>query len=434
MTPATVRPSLPSLPDFAQVHLGAARFGRRTPGPHARPAAPSSSHETGRHEAAMTTYGSGASAAELYGLPLRDALDAFTPEEDRARFYDPRATPEQLAAPRARMWAELYAGLLVAHGRAGAADGPWREIDADLWPQLAVRDRPDGAVASAAKSGGPAFHDVRVRWPDAGLRWPDAVLACCPPGKVRRLAQLKAQGYPCRSVGFLPGTLTFGRYSESDDDEADALWTAAEGRLFGKIQVGRLRVTASDPAKDHAEWVAPLNLRELIQDDQAAIRASDRPSLVKANLHFIDPDFATDQCVWLSPNGRLLGSLEADEVRVLIGLRVKPGVPIAAPATVAVAVPEARLPVPIPVPLMPSAKRKVHGRPDYREAGAKLVAEMAEMIREKQARNMTDASRALAHKAAGNGSEDSRAKRLRDRFSERYPSYVAGAAMEPVES
>ncbi|UPG72418.1 hypothetical protein MVG78_18290 [Roseomonas gilardii subsp. gilardii] len=423
--------------------------------------------------------------AARYGLPLRDALDAFSPEDVRAAFYRPPAPTEaevqgqlaerrraeeeralrdcdrrvtferrdwfgratsrpsphdeahrrlakasQEAAERAFRGAflgRLRAGELIAHGRAGGIGGAWTRIEPDMWPHLKTQDWKAGAVVSKVKGDATAFYGVRVGWPEAGLSWRNAVLACCEHGKVNHMAGLMADGYPRRGAGFLNSG-----YSQGKEDEALALWKAAEQRLFGDIRAGRLRVTANDPEKDYAEWQAPPSLGELIRSGLAFIGASSiPPSRLEEVTHLINPDFATDQCLWLSPNGRFIRSLEVREIRVLTTLRVKPGVPVAAPTAVALA--EATPPAVIPEPLLAPMKPRRRGGADYRNEDAPLLAEMAELCRAGRAKDAQDAARQVFRKAVGHGSDASKVDRLRKGFSKLYPQHVTKASVEPVE-
>lgn len=75
ITTIVLRPT----PPMEQDAIGAARFGRRTVGPHARFAAPPPlSHEESRHEAAMAKTDDGSS----FGVPFADALRMFANPED----------------------------------------------------------------------------------------------------------------------------------------------------------------------------------------------------------------------------------------------------------------------------------------------------------------------------------------------------------------
>jgi hypothetical protein len=65
--------------------------------------------------------------------------------------------------------------------------------------------------------------------------------------------------------------------------------------------------------------------------------------------------------------------------------------------------------------------RKVRREParlDYRQADRPLIDQMRDMIMAGEARNPTDAARALAHQAVGNGTEASKVSRLVMRYTE----------------
>jgi hypothetical protein len=80
---------LPRLGAPAEAERGAARFGRRTLGPHARPAAPLLPHEANRHEAVVldgTDLGANAPEFPSEGsLTLRQALLTCVPPALRRR-------------------------------------------------------------------------------------------------------------------------------------------------------------------------------------------------------------------------------------------------------------------------------------------------------------------------------------------------------------
>lgn len=315
--------------------------------------------------------------AARYGLPLRDALDAFSPEEVRAAFYRPPAPTEaevqgRLAERRRaeeeralrdgdrrvtferRDWfgratsrpsphdeahrhlakasweaaeralrgaflGRLRSGELIAHGRAGGIGGAWTRIEPDMWPHLMVPDWKAGAVVSKVKSDATAFYGVRVGWPEAGLSWRNAVLACCEHGKVNHLAGLMADGYPRGGVGFLGSG-----YSQSDEDEAGLLWEAAEQRLFGDIRAGRLRVTVNDPDKTYGRIEMPRNLGDLIEEGVIHLRAHHAPSMIRAHRHLVNGVEAGDQCLVMSRNGQPIADVPEEQLHVLRGLSVEP--------------------------------------------------------------------------------------------------------------
>ena len=66
--------------------------------------------------------------------------------------------------------------------------------------------------------------------------------------------------------------------------------------------------------------------------------------------------------------------------------------------------------------------RKEPRRLDYREADKPIIAEMHAMILGGTARNATDAARALASRAPGNGKEASKVTRLAAGYIKLYPA------------
>lgn len=98
---------------------GAARFGRRTPEPHVRPAAPvPCSHEDGRHEAAMAFWGEFALPVDpdAFGVPL-DHLKWFGVDaeldgrHDQARLASPAERPNDPTIVRGCKEARLKAAI-----------------------------------------------------------------------------------------------------------------------------------------------------------------------------------------------------------------------------------------------------------------------------------------------------------------------------------
>jgi hypothetical protein len=84
--------------------------------------------------------------------------------------------------------------------------------------------------------------------------------------------------------------------------------------------------------------------------------------------------------------------------------------------------------VQLPPWLIPSAEDVSTGKPkpdiprtDYRAADAPLVAEMHSMIVDGRAKNLTDAARAVVHKACGNAKPASKVVRLVRHYRQRMP-------------
>ena len=185
--PGAYRPALPGHASPWQadplggiIVTGAARFGRRTARPHARPAAPLLPHEDSRREAAMKSHSeSTRNAPPPEALPYDDAVRSFcdpairvSASRNEQKVLDgslPQYADEAWGPARRDVVERLRRGELHAWARPGSNAEPFRRIETAEWAGVPEK-RPDGALLI----GGAPYWNVRIHNSGASGRAPDA--------------------------------------------------------------------------------------------------------------------------------------------------------------------------------------------------------------------------------------------------------------------